>query len=65
MFKHPITKISNKDKVTLLGLKKPLQIIQAFAVYIIMTMCYGLPTGCLLADEMGFGKVSYSTARLC
>ena len=65
MFKHPISKISNKDKVTLAGLKQPLQIIQAFAIYIIMEMCYGYPTGCLLADEMGFGKVSYSTARFC
>ena len=24
-------------------------------------MCYGLPTGCLLADEMGSGKIGYST----
>lgn len=65
MFKHPIAKISNKDKVVLAGLEQPLHIIQAFAIYIIMEMCYGYPTGCLLTDEMGFGKVSYSTARFC
>ena len=32
MFRHPLTKVSNKDMVPLLGIKKPLQIIQAFAL---------------------------------
>ena len=39
--------------------------MKAFAINIIMKMRFGLPTGCLLADEMRFAKVSYSTARFC
>ena len=65
MFRHPESKVSNEDTVALPGLKHPLQIIQAFTIYIIMKISYGVATGCLLADEIGFGKVSYSTARSC
>ena len=41
MFKHTETKISNPEKVALPGLKQKLQIIQAFAIYVLMIGCIG------------------------
>ena len=55
MFKHPEAKIPDTEKVALPGLKQQLQIIQAFAIHILMQMSYEVPTGCLLADEMALG----------
>ena len=64
MFKHPEATISNTNKVALTGLKQKLQIIQAFAIHILTRRLYRVPTGCLLAAEMSFGNVNYSTDEL-
>ena len=60
MFKHPLSKRTATDVVKLPGLKRPLRVFQAFAVFLMLSISHGPAAGCILGDEMGLGKVSHS-----